>query len=138
LGYTRAGGFIAILLAGLIIDRLGAKPVMLGTLLIAGLSTIALAEVRSFGWIVAVMLLQASVGVVIFPTMLFSIARITTLHERGPFTSLAMGIAILVSVGVAPVIMGAIADRWSFEVGILLVGVATTLSCLLLRWIPKI
>ena len=41
LGYTRAGGFIAILLAGLIIDRLGAKPVMLGTLLIAGLSTIA-------------------------------------------------------------------------------------------------
>jgi hypothetical protein len=34
--------------------------------------------------------------------------------------------------------MGAIADRWSFEVGILLVGVATTLSCLLLRWIPKI
>ena len=138
LGYTRAGGFIAILLAGLIIDRLGAKPVMLGTLLIAGLSTIALAEVRTFGWIVAVMLLQASIGVVIFPTMLFAISRMTTLHERGPFTSLAMGIAILVSVGVSPVFMGAIADRWSFEVGILLVGVATTLSCLLLRWIPKI
>jgi MFS family permease len=138
LGYTRAGGFIAILLAGLIIDRLGAKPVMLGTLLIAGLSTIALAEVRGFGWIVAVMLLQASIGVVIFPTMLFAIARITTLQERGPFTSLAMGIAILVSVGVSPVFMGAVADRWSFEIGILLVGAATTLSCLLLRWIPKI
>jgi hypothetical protein len=87
---------------------------------------------------VAMMLLQATISVVIFPTMLFAIARITTLHDRGPFTSVAMGIAILISVGVSPVIMGAVADRWSFEMGMLLVGVATTLSCLLIRWIPKI
>jgi MFS family permease len=102
------------------------------------ISTIALAEVRGFGWIVAILLLQATISVVIFPTMIFTIARLTTLHERGPFTSIAMGIAILISFGVSPVIMGAVADRWNFEIGMLLVGVATTLSCLLLRWIPKV
>jgi NNP family nitrate/nitrite transporter-like MFS transporter len=137
-GYTRLGGFVAILLAGLIIDRFGVKPVMLGVLLITGIVTTALAEVRGFGWIVAMMLLQATIGVVIFPAMLFSIARITTLHERGPFTSLTVGISTLISVGVAPVFIGAIADVWSFEIGILIVGVATTLSCLLFRWLPRI
>jgi NNP family nitrate/nitrite transporter-like MFS transporter len=138
LGYTRTVGFIAMLLAGLIIDRLGAKPVMLGTLLVTGLATIALAEVSGVGWIAAMMLLQAMISIVIFPTIIFTIARITTLQERGPFTSIAMGISMLIGFGASPVFMGAVADRWSFETGILLVGVATTLSCLLIRWIPKI
>jgi MFS family permease len=136
-GYTRAGGFVVTLIVGLLLDRTGAKPVMLATLLVTGLSTIALAEVRGFGWIVTMMLLQATVSVVFFPAALFGISKLTTLHERGPFASLSIGIAMLIGVGGSPVFMGAIADRWSFEAGMILVGAATTLACLLFRWFPK-
>jgi MFS transporter, NNP family, nitrate/nitrite transporter len=136
-GYTRAGGFVA-LIVGLLLNRTGAKPVMLASLLATGLSTIALAEVRGFGWIVTMMLLQATVSIVFFPTAFFAISRLTTLHERGAFTALLLGIALLIGAGCSPVFMGAVADRWSFEAGMILIGAATTLACLLFRWLPKI
>jgi MFS transporter, NNP family, nitrate/nitrite transporter len=137
-GYTRAGGLVVTLIVGLLLDRTGAKPVMLATLLITGLSTIALAKVSGFGWIVTMMLLQATVSVVFFPAVLFGISKLTTLQERGAFTSISIGVATLIGVGCSPVFMGAVADRWSFEAGMILVGAVTTLSCLLFRWLPKI
>jgi NNP family nitrate/nitrite transporter-like MFS transporter len=137
-GYTRAGGFVVTLAVGFFLDRLGAKPIMLVSLCVTGLSTIALAEAEGHWMIVSMMLLQGTASALFFPAVLFAISRLTTLHERGSFTSLSLGIVLLLGVGVAPVFMGWMADMWSFQAGILLIGAATTLTCILFKWLPDV
>lgn len=132
-GFTRIGGFVLTILIGFLLDRLGAKRIMLATLIVAGLSTICLALAEGF-WMISVMLLiQGTVCVGFFPAGIYAISRITKIDERSLFTSICLGIAILMGLGLAPLFMGVIADIWSFQAGMIIIGAITTLMCLLFK-----
>ena len=46
-------------------------------------------------------------------------------------TGVILGLSILFGTGLAPFLLGTIADHYNFQVGILAVGIVTTLSSLL-------
>ena len=59
-------------------------------------------------------------------------------NERSIFTGITMGIAMVVGLGITPVVLGVVADTWNFQIGIVILGVLTTLSCVFLRGLQEI
>ena len=99
----------------------------------AGVTTMGIAVIHVH-WLLEVMLFgQATFSVVFFPVGLMAIAKVTTLSERSIFTGALMGISSIIGPGLSPVILGAVADRWSFQIGIFTVGVIVTATCLLYK-----
>jgi len=136
-GFSRFGGLFAIVIGGLLVDRYGVKKILFSVLLIAGLSTIGLALAHTLPLLVIMLFIQATVSV-FFPVALVAISKLTRVNERSTFTGTAMGIAGIVGLGVTPPILGAVADTWSFQSGILFLGVITALSCMAVRKLQKI
>ena len=137
-GISRIGGFVAMILIGFVIDRFNLKKILLFILLAIGITTIGLSAMHSF-WLLSIMLFaQASFSVVFFPVGLVAIAKLTHLDERSIFTSILMSISSIIGPGLSPLILGAIADVWNFQIGILIAGVITILSCLLFKILQDI
>ncbi len=137
-GISRIGGFIAMISVGFIIDRFNLKKLLLVLLLAAGLSTIGIAVI-SAPWLLSVMLfLQATFSVVFFPAGLVAISKLTTLAERSVFTGILMSMSGIIGPGLSPIVLGAIADTWSFQTGILGSGILITSACLLIKSLKEI
>ncbi len=137
-GLSRIGGFMAIIMIGIFLDRFSVKRILLFLLLATGLSTMAVALSHPF-WLLSVMLLfQATFSVVFFPAALVAVAKLTDLSERSFFTGILMGIAGIIGLGLSPFILGAVADTWNFQIGIFVVGLLTILSCFLFRALQEI
>lgn len=98
----------------------------------------SLALVRRFPYVVAMLILQATVCSGFFPVAFVAISKITTLYERSIFTGATIAIGVLMGLGFAPFILGVVADFWNFQYGILFMGIGTVLSCMLLKDIPEI
>ncbi len=137
-GISRIGGFIAMISVGFIIDRFNLKKLLLILLLAAGLSTMAIAVIN-IPWLLSIMLfLQATFSVVFFPAGLVAISKLTTLGERSVFTGILMSMSGIIGPGLSPIILGAIADVWSFQVGILGAGFLITSACILVRYLREV
>ena len=132
-GFSRVGGIAATILIGFVLDRYDIKRILLIVLLASGFSTIGLALARKFWILVGMLFIQPTIGMLFFPTGLMAISRITSLEERGMFTGTAFSLAAMGGMGLAPVCLGAVADAWNFQVGILLMGAATMASCVFVR-----
>jgi MFS transporter, NNP family, nitrate/nitrite transporter len=137
LGLSRFGGFVATFAAGFLADRYGVKKVLLSTVAITGASTIGVALVDSFPLLVAMLVVQATISPVFFPVALVTISKITDLSERGVFTGAAVAFSVIFGNGVIPFLLCALADAWSFQAGIFLLGILTALSCSLVSKLPK-
>jgi MFS family permease len=137
-GFSRIGGFMAIIMIGFFLDRFSVKKILLFLLLATGLSTMAVAISHNFWLLSVVLLVQATFSVVFFPAALVAVAKLTDLKERSFFTGILMGIAGIIGLGLSPFILGAVADTWSFQIGIFVVGLLTTLSCFLFRTLQEI
>lgn len=128
-GFSRIGGFVAMMLVGIILDRFNVRKTMFIILIATGISTIGVAVI-SMHWLLVVFLFaQATFSVVFFPVGLVAVARLTSLGERSIFTGAMMGISTLMGAGVSPVVLGAVADRWNFHIGILSIGILVTATC---------
>jgi NNP family nitrate/nitrite transporter-like MFS transporter len=132
-GLSRIGGVFATILVGFLLDRYAVKKIIFVILLITGLSTVGMALAQGLWLLVGMLIIQATVGIVFFPSAITAISSITPLEERSTFMGLILAISALLSTGVVSVALGAVADRWNFQIGILAIGVLTTLSCVLLR-----
>jgi MFS family permease len=132
-GFSRIGGFLAMILVGFFLDRFSLRKIMLIVILATGITTMATALIRIHWLLVAVLFAQATVSVVFFPVGLTAISRLTSLGERSIFTGAVMGISSIMGAGVSPVVMGAVADRWNFQIGILGIGVLAITICILLK-----
>lgn len=132
-GFSRVGGIVATILIGFVLDRYDVKKILLVILLTAGLATIGLALAHKFWLLVVMLFIQPTIGMAFFPIGLMAISRITSVNERGIFTGTALSLAAMGGMGFAPLCLGAVADVWSFQVGILLMGIATTVSCVFLK-----
>ena len=132
-GISRVGGIVIQVFVGIFVDRYGYKRILFLGLLTTGLSTLSLSLVPSFSLLVITLFIQAALSLVFFPVALAAIAKLTSPEER------PMGIGAIISSGVifgmggAPLLLGIIADLFSFQVGILGMGVLTTLSSFMVR-----
>ncbi len=137
-GISRIGGFIAMISVGFIIDRFNLKKVLRILIIATGISTIAIAVIN-VPWLLSIMLfLQATFSVVFFPAGLVAISKLTTLAERSVFTGILMSMSGIIGPGLSPIILGAVADVWSFQTGILGAGIIITSACLLMRYLKEV
>ena len=127
-GISRFGGFIGMICIGFIIDKFDLKKTLMVILMGTGITTIGIALAHSYALISAALLAQATFSVIFFPTGLVAIARLTNLADRSMFTAILMSMSGIIGPGLSPLIIGAVADIWSFQTGILMAGIVIILS----------
>ncbi len=132
-GFSRIGGLLATILVGFVLDRYAVKKILFIILFITGLSTIGMALAQVFWLLVGMLIIQATVSIAFFPSAIIAISKITRFEERSTFMGLILTISAICGVGFTPVALGLVADRWNFQIGILVLGVLTTVSCVLIR-----
>ncbi len=137
-GLSRIGGVFCVATAGFLVDRYGAKKILFILLLITGFSTTALALANIFPLMAAALFVQATVSVAFFPVGQAAISMLTDANERSTFMGTTIAIGMLIGLGVAPPLLGAVADLWSFQRGIFFLGVLTTLSCTIVKYLQRI
>jgi MFS transporter, NNP family, nitrate/nitrite transporter len=134
-GFSRVGGVVATLLAGVLVDRFGIRRLLLVVFLITGASTVGIALAPSFLFLVVMLFVQAPLSNAFFPVGLVAISRLSHTGERSLFTGATISGGTIAGIGLAPLCLGAAADVWSFQAGILVAGgvimAAAVLPCLL-------
>jgi len=137
-GFSRTGGFVVSVAAGFLVDRYGVKRILFIVFLMIGFFTLGVALVHNFALLLTMLILQATFSPGFFPIGLVTISKLTDLNERSMFTGATIAIGTLIGAGVAPMFLGAVADVWNFQIGILMLGALTTLSCLLVKGLGEI
>ena len=137
-GFSRGGGFFAGILGGFLVDRYGVKKILTVVLLATGLSEMGIALAQGFPSLVTMLFMQGTFCAGFFPIALVAISKITSPNERSIFTGATMAIGTFVAAGVTPVALGAVADVWDFQIGILFLGALTILAHTLVRGLRSI
>jgi len=137
-GLSRIGGLVASVLVGFLIDRFGAKRIIFAVLLSTALSTVGIAVSPTLPLLVGMLTFQATVSVAFFPAGFVAISKLTDLNQRGIFTGITLAFGVVFGLGLMPAILGATADVWGFQPGILVLGVLTVFSCWLIRGLGRI
>jgi NNP family nitrate/nitrite transporter-like MFS transporter len=137
LGVSRIGGVFISILSGFLIDRFGYRMILMLSLLAGGLSTIALSLASSLTQILVTLTLQATLLVAYFPASFTAISNLTPLSDRSMAIGIVISFGVIFGVGFTPLILGLIADHWSFQIGILWLGILTTFCSLSVRLLEK-
>jgi predicted MFS family arabinose efflux permease len=137
-GVSRIGGVFATILVGFVLDRYSVKKILFTILFITGLSTVGIALAQVLWLLVGMLVIQATVSMVFFPAAITAVSSITPPEERTTFIGVTLAISFLFCFGIFPVGLGAVADKWNFQIGILAMGVLTTLSCALIRRLKEL
>jgi len=132
-GLSRIGGFMVSILAGFMADRVGVKRVLFSLLLITGLSTAALVLVPPVAPLIIVLIIEATISTGFFPVALVAISKLTQINERSAFLGATIAVGVVFGLGLTPVALGAVADKWNFGVGFLVLGLLTAASSVLLK-----
>jgi MFS family permease len=137
-GLSRVGGLVVMFLAGFFIDKVGVKRVLLMSLLLTGFATTGIALADAFPLLVGMLFLQATFMPIFFPAGLLTITKLTDFTDRSAFVGATVAIGVIFGTGLAPTLLGIVADLHSFQTGILFQGILTMLVCLLLPLLRKI
>jgi NNP family nitrate/nitrite transporter-like MFS transporter len=121
-----------VFLAGWATDRIGPKPVLLGALLISGVTTILLALV-DLPYLVPVILIQPLPATGSFVAAIYALSRLGSMQSRNIAVSLAFPIAYVIGVGLVPMLLGNLAERVSFEFGLLILGISSLVTVTILE-----
>jgi NNP family nitrate/nitrite transporter-like MFS transporter len=132
-GLSRIGGLVVMFLAGFLIDRIGAKRVLLLSLLASGFSTTGIALADSSPLLVTMLVLQASFCPIFFPAGLVTISKLTTFGDRSAFAGATVALGVVFGIGITPTFLGVVADIWSFQAGMTVMGLLMMGSCFLLK-----
>jgi MFS family permease len=136
-GISRMGGVFVAVSIGLLIDRYGYRTMLKLGIVMSGLSTIALSLSNTLPLIVVTLILQSAFSVAFFPVCFVTISKLTSLSERSMATGLVVFCGTISGIGVAPFLLGFIADHFNFKVGILGLGVLTTFTPILVRFLKE-
>jgi MFS family permease len=123
------------ILAGFMADRVGVKKILFSLLLITGLSTTALALAPPVTPLIIVLIIEATISTGFFPVALVAISKLTQITERSAFMGATIAVGVVFGLGLTPVALGAVADKWNFDVGFLALGLLTVASSVLLKGI---
>ncbi|MDP2968208.1 MAG: MFS transporter [Deltaproteobacteria bacterium] len=130
LGISRAGGMAVPILIGFLVDRYGYRTILFLSLLMTGLSTIALSLSSPLSLIFISLTLQAVLSLGFFPVALATISKLAPLSSRSMVLGVIMSVGVGFGMGVTPFLLGVTADHFNFRVGIFSLGVLTSLSSL--------
>lgn len=83
-------------------------------------------------------MLQGTFSVVFFPVGVMAISQIAKLHERSVYTGTIMAVSQIVGIGATPFMLGAIADIWSFQIGLVFLGCLTLCLSPIITFMRKI
>ena len=133
IGISRCGGIFVTILFGFLADRFGIRRILTLSIFATGLSTVAIALVHPIPFLLGILVFQAVVSLAFFPLALAAVSKLTSPAERSTVTGVVLSIGVVFGSGISPFLLGVIADHLNFQVGILGVGVVTTVSCLLVR-----
>jgi NNP family nitrate/nitrite transporter-like MFS transporter len=136
-GISRVGGVFVSILSGFLIDRYGYRTMLMLSLVTTGLSTIGLSLSSTLPMILVTLILQATLSLTFFPAGLAAISNLTPLSERSMAIGVAVSIGVIFGMGGAPFVLGLVADSYSFQVGIIWLGILTTLSSLAVSLLGK-
>jgi NNP family nitrate/nitrite transporter-like MFS transporter len=131
LGISRTGALVATFLVGFLVDRYGPRKMLLLSLFLTGASTLWIAMPQPLPFLVIALVLQAAFSLVFFPIGLVAISRMTEPQERSHFTGGVAASSVIFGGGVAPFALGAAGDFWSFQKGILVLGILVMMSSIL-------
>jgi NNP family nitrate/nitrite transporter-like MFS transporter len=137
-GISRIGGVFSTMLVGFLVDRFAVKKILFTIMFITGLSTVGIALAQVLWLLVGMLVIQATVSMVFFPAAITAISSITPAEERTTFIGTIIAISSLFCYGLFPAGLGAVADKWNFQIGILAMGILTTLSCVLFRRLKEL
>lgn len=137
-GMSRIGGVIGQILIGFFLDRFSTRKIIFLLVLGSGLSTLGMALVQSQWLFISLLLLQGTFSVVFFPVGILAISQIAEVHERSVYTGTIMAVSQIVGIGATPFLLGAIADIWSFQLGLVFLGCLTMCLCPIIQFLRKI
>jgi MFS family permease len=135
LGFSRAVGVIVPLTIGFITDRYGFQVILKWSIFATGLSTIGLALSSTLSLILITLILQALLSLAFFPVAFTAISKLTPISQRSMTIGFIIAIGVIFGTGGGPFILGLVADHLNFKVGILGLGILTTLSSLMVRFL---
>jgi MFS family permease len=137
-GFSRIGGLLVMFLAGFLIDKIGVKRVLLMSLLVSGLGTTGIALAKAFPLLVGMLVLQATFMPIFFPAGLVAISKLTDFTDRSAFAGATVAVGVIFGTGLAPTLLGLVADARDFQTGIFFQGMLTMAVCLLLPLLRKV
>lgn len=120
-GISRFLPIVALLTAGLLMDRLGRRRTILLTLAGAGLTIVLMGLIRG-PLLVAVVFLQPTIGALYFPAGLAALANVGPPQSRNVAVSMILPVSALLGTGLIPAFLGYMGDVLTFSAGFLLVG----------------
>jgi len=120
-GLSRISCLAAVLAAGWLADRFGARAVLAATLLTAGVATSALGFARG-GLLTAAVFGQPALSACFFPVGFAAVARITPRRIYNVTVSLLLPVSYALGAGVVPSLLGLLGDRGAFALGLILLG----------------
>jgi NNP family nitrate/nitrite transporter-like MFS transporter len=121
IGTSRISTLGMAFLGGWATDRFGPKPVMIGAFFVTGILTLLIGMVSTH-WIAAAVFLQPVLAVCFYPAGFAALSTISTPENRNMAISLTIPIAFVLGGGVVPTLIGIMADKGYFSLGISLSG----------------
>lgn len=136
IGFSRVSGTFAILAAGGLADRFGARPVMAVVLGVTGFATALLGLATGPVLIVAVFLQPAIIGA-IFPVLLNALSVATKPGIRSLAVALAIPMANLGGAGLAPLLLSFLGAAGLFRPAFVILGLAVVASLTLVPFLGR-
>jgi len=136
-GISRIGGIAVPVSIGFLIDRYGYRIMLMLSLLTTGLSTVFLSIAPTFSLLLIALFFQAAFSLAFFPVGLAAIAKLTSPEERSMGIGAILSTGVIFGMGGAPLFLGIIADHFNFQIGILWMGILTTFSFFMVKYLKK-
>jgi MFS transporter, NNP family, nitrate/nitrite transporter len=134
IGFSRVSGTFAILAAGGLADRFGARPVVAVVLGVTGLATVLLGFASGPLLLLAVFLQPAIIGAA-FPVLLNALSEVTKPGIRSLAVALAIPMANLGGAGLAPLILSALGAAGLFRASFVVLGLMVVCSLTLVPFL---
>ncbi len=127
---SRVLPIVALLTAGLLMDRIGIRRTVMITLFGSGL-TILLMGLLHGPVLVLIVFLQPTIGALYFPAGLTALANVGPPESRNVAVSMVLPVAAVLGTGIIPSFLGFMGDVVSFSVGFMCVGIFLMAASLL-------
>lgn len=124
--------------AGFLADRFQCRTLLGWILAFSGISLIGVALWPDNVGVGLFVVFEGLVVNMFFPVGLILIARLTATSVRGAATGLVIGIGAAFGFGVTPWVLGTIADVWSFQGGIAILGATTFFASFAVTGIKRV
>ena len=125
LSISRIGGVLGQIAAGFFLDRYDTGKIIILLMVGSTLSSFGLGLADTNAILIAMLFFQATFCVIFFPVGIVAISKLTTPGERAVFSGTVMAVSTILGLGLAPFLLGLIADTWRFQYGFIMLGISS-------------